>query len=154
NPIVMLARSLSLTRFRAFARATSVSSRISRWNAAVLSCAAAGMIVLGPPAVRFFFPRYAQAAWLLLPFSLMGLFICLFQPYNIFLASQGRGRELRNIVVVVGIASISSLALAVPRFGLAGAAWVAAAMMLLDYLLHLYYYRVVRRSHGSVSSNQ
>jgi O-antigen/teichoic acid export membrane protein len=151
NPIVMLARSLSMTRFRTFARGTRVSPRISRWNAAVLLFAATGLVFVGPPLVKLFFPKYGEAAWLLLPFSIAGLFAGLFQPYNIFLASQGRGRELRNIVLVVGIASLVALSLAVPRFGLAGAAWVAAAIMALDYGLHLYYYRLFRRSQAAAT---
>lgn len=146
NPILMLGRSLSMTRFKAFARAESVPARITRWNSAVLISAAIALITLGPVLVRLFFPRYGEAAWLLLPFAIANLFAGLFQPYNIFLASHGRGRELRNIVIVVSIASLSALVLAVPRFGITGAAWVAAAAMLLDYLLHLYYYRAVRRS--------
>jgi O-antigen/teichoic acid export membrane protein len=52
---------------------------------------------------------------------------------------------------VVGLASLAGLWIAVPIFGLGGAAWVAASMMALDYVLHLYYYRVFRRSQIKMS---
>jgi O-antigen/teichoic acid export membrane protein len=146
NPITMAGRSLALTRFRAFARASAVSKRIARWNTAVLLLAASGLIVAGPPLIRFFFPRYAEAAWLLFPFAIASLFTGLFQPYNIFLSSHGRGRELRNIVLIVGSISLATLFFAVPRFGIGGAAWTAAGAMALDYLLHLHYYREFKRS--------
>jgi O-antigen/teichoic acid export membrane protein len=146
NPILMAGRSLALTRFRAFARASTVPKRIARWNTAVLLLAASGLILAGPPLIRFFFPRYAEATWLLLPFAIASLFTGLFQPYNIFLMSHGRGRELRNTVLIVGVMTLVTLFFAVPRFGIAGAAWTAAGAMALDCLLHLYYYREFKRS--------
>lgn len=76
----------------------------------------------------------------------MNLFVGLFQPYNVFLASHGRGVELRNIVLIVGVATIAALLVAVPRFGIAGAAWTCAASMALDYILHVYYYRQFKRT--------
>src|SRR5258706_4823447 len=146
NPIAMLGRSLATTRFRAFARLTRVPSRITRWNAAAVISASIGLVVFGPIVLRFVFPKYSEAAPLLVPFAAMNLFVGLFQPYNIFLASHGRGAELRNIVLISGAATIAALVVAVPRFGIAGAAWTGAGAMALDYALHLLYYRRFRRT--------
>ncbi len=146
NPIAMMSRSLATTRFRAFARLKRVPARITRWNAAVVIAASIALIVLGPIVLRFVFPKYSEAAPLLVPFAAMNLFVGLFQPYNIFLASHGRGAELRNIVLISSAATIATLAFAVPRFGIAGAAWTVAGAMALDYLLHLLYYRRFRRT--------
>jgi O-antigen/teichoic acid export membrane protein len=77
---------------------------------------------------------------------LMNVFIGLFQPYNIFLGSHGRGAEIRNIVAVVAAASVLGLVFTVPRFGIMGAAWTGATVMGLDYVLYLYYYRKLRRT--------
>jgi O-antigen/teichoic acid export membrane protein len=63
-----------------------------------------------------------------------------------FLASHGRGKELRNIAILVTIAKLTGLILIVPRFGIAGAAWTGAVAMALDYLLHLHYYRRFKRT--------
>jgi O-antigen/teichoic acid export membrane protein len=145
NPIAMMGRSLAITRFRAFARLTRVPARITRWNAVAVIAASIGLIVFGPIILRFVFPKYGEAAPLLIPFASMNLFVGLFQPYNIFLASHGRGAELRNIVLITGAGTIVALAFAVPRFGIAGAAWTGAGAMALDYLLHLLYYRRFRR---------
>ncbi len=141
NPVSMLARSLATTRFRAFARLKRVPGRIVKWNAAAVVAASIGLVVLGPFVLKFVFPKYSEAAPLLIPFSAMNLFVGLFQPYNVFLGSHGRGAELRNIVLIVGLATIAALLITVPRFGVAGAAWTGAAAMALDYLLHLHYYR-------------
>jgi len=103
-------------------------------------------VVFGPIVLRFVFPKYSDAAPLLVPFAAMNLFVGLFQPYNIFLASHGRGAELRNIVLISGAATIAALVVSVPRFGIAGAAWTGAGAMALDYALHLLYYRRFRRT--------
>jgi O-antigen/teichoic acid export membrane protein len=146
NPIAMVGRSLATTRFRAFARLKRVPSRIIRWNAFAIIAVSIALVVIGPLVLRFVFPKYSEAAPLLVPFAAMNLFVGLFQPYNIFLASHGRGAELRNIVLIAGTATIASLVFAVPRFGIAGAAWTAAGAMALDYILHLLYYRRFRRT--------
>jgi len=146
NPIAMMGRSLAVTRFRVFARLTSVPTRINKWNAIVLVIAAAALICLCPLVLKFAFPKYSEAAPLILPFALMNLFVGLFQPYNIFLASHGRGAELRNIVLIVVVVTIAALLITVPRFGITGAAWTVAASMALDYLLHVHYYRRFKRT--------
>jgi O-antigen/teichoic acid export membrane protein len=148
NPIAMLGRSVALTRFRAFAQLARVPARLTRWNAALLTGAALGLIIAGPPAIRFLFPKYSMGTALLAPFALANLFVGLFQPYNIFLSSHGRGAEVRNIAAAVAAASLLSLSLAVPRWGIGGAAWAAAGVMALDYLLHLYYYQKFKRTLG------
>ena len=81
-----------------------------------------------------------------MPFALANLFAGLFQPYNIFLASHGRGAEVRNIAAAVALSSVVGLSLVVPRYGISGAAWTATVVMALDYVLHLYYYQRFRRS--------
>jgi O-antigen/teichoic acid export membrane protein len=150
NPIAMAGRSLAVTRFRAFSRLTRVPGRITRWNLAALAAASVALLALGPIVLHLVFPRYAAAAVLLLPFAVMNFFVGLFQPYNVFLASHGRGAELRNIVLTVGVLAVSALVITVPRYGISGAAWTVAAAMALDYILHLYYYqRFTRTLNGS-----
>jgi len=141
NPISMLGRSLATTRFRAFSRLTRVPARITKWNTVVVLSASIGLVIAGPIVLKFVFPKYNEAASLLIPFAVMNLFVGLFQPYNIFLAAHGRGAELRNIVLITGVITVVGLVFAVPRFGIAGAAWTVAATMALDYILHVLYYR-------------
>lgn len=145
NPIAMIGRSLAVTRFRAFARLDRVPGRILRWNFAALAVSSIALVAFGPIVLKFVFPKYAEAAPLLIPFAAMNLFAGLFQPYNIFLAAHGRGVELRNIVLIVGVLMIGALLISVPRFGITGAAWTAAAAMALDYVLHVHYYRQFKR---------
>jgi len=145
NPIAMIGRSLAVTRFRAFARLDGVPSRIIRWNVAALAVSSIALAAIGPIVLKFVFPKYAEAAPLLIPFAAMILFVGLFQPYNIFLAAHGRGVELRNIVLIVGVLMIGALLITVPRFGITGAAWTASAAMALDYVLHVHYYRQFKK---------
>jgi O-antigen/teichoic acid export membrane protein len=154
NPIAMMGRALATTRFRAFAKLTRVPSRIIKWNAAAVIAASIGLVVLGPIVLKLVFPKYAEAAPLLIPFAAMNVFVGLFQPYNVFLGSHGRGAELRNIVLIVVVATIAALILSVPRFGIAGAAWTGAGSMALDYVLHLHYYRKFSRTLDSRSGRQ
>jgi Na+-driven multidrug efflux pump len=72
-----------------------------------------------------------------------------------FLASHGRGAELRNIALAVTLGTILALIVCIPAFGIVGAAWAAAFAMLFDYLLHLFYYRRLKRmlqSGGAVAA--
>lgn len=146
NPINMLGRSVALTRFRAFAQLPRVPARLARWNVFMIASAALGLIMLGPLAIKLLFPKYSAGTGLLLPFAIANLFAGLFQPYNIFLSSHGRGAEVRNIAAAVALSSLLGLSLAVPRYGTIGAAWTAATVMALDYVLHLYYYQRFRRT--------
>jgi O-antigen/teichoic acid export membrane protein len=145
NPISTLARALAITRFRSFANLKRVPERITKWNAVILVAASLAMAVGGPFLLKFAFSKYADAAPLLIPFAVFNLFAGLFQPYNTFFAARGHSAEIRNIALVVTIVSITGLFIAVPRYGIKGAAWAGAFTMILDYLLHLYYYRKVMR---------
>jgi O-antigen/teichoic acid export membrane protein len=150
SPMITMSRALAITRFRAFAKATQIPNRISRWNGAALVSMAIGLILVGPYVLRYAFPKYEGAAPLLVPLALLGMFAGLFQPYNMFLASHGRGAEIRNIAIAVSVASLVGLFLLVPRFGALGAAWSGAVAMALDYALYVYYYRRFKESLDSV----
>lgn len=145
NPIMLMSRSLALTRFRAFAAIKRIPKRIIRWNLVLLTVSALALIAFGPLAIKLLFLKYSDGTPLLLPFALMNVFIGLFQPHNTFLSAHGRGAEIRNITAIVAASSILGLIFAVPRFGIMGAAWTGAVVMGLDYALHVYYYRKFRR---------
>lgn len=146
NPIAMLGRTVAITRFRAFASLARIPRLIIKWNVGLLIASSLALVLIGPLAIKIAFPKYIEGTPLLLPFAVMNLFIGLYQPYNCFLASHGRGAEIRNVVLVVTIASVGGLILSVPRFGIMGAAWTGAAAMALDYVLHLHYYQKFRRT--------
>ncbi len=154
NPIITLARSLAITRYRAFAATDRISRRIKFWNAVTLGTGAVALALAGPVALPLAFPKYADAASLLLPFAVWGFFGGLFQPYNMFLGAHGRGAEIRNIALAITLFSITALLLSVPRWGIKGAAWSAAAAMALDYALAVYYYRKFRRTLSTASERK
>jgi O-antigen/teichoic acid export membrane protein len=146
DPIATLARSMAMTRFKAFANRTEVSAYILRWNVALLSAAVVGLVGLGPVAILLFLgEKYQPAVPLILPFAFATLFAGLMQPYNMFLGAHGRGRELRNVSLALGVTNLAGLLALVPTFGVQGAAWWASGSMAFNFLLNLYYYRKVRR---------
>jgi|HubBroStandDraft_6_1064221.scaffolds.fasta_scaffold77743_2 O-antigen/teichoic acid export membrane protein len=149
SPIATLSRALAITRFRAFTALDRIPRRIIRWNyGAVIGCSVV-LAAIGPFALRLVFPRYAEAAGLLVPFAALNLFQGLFQPYNMFLASHGRGADLRNTAIAAIAASFIFLIILTPRFGVAGAAWAGVIAMAIDYAVHIYYYRRLRRALGN-----
>jgi O-antigen/teichoic acid export membrane protein len=142
EPISNLARAMATTRFKAFANAERVEAAIVRWNAVLLSVAAAGLAVVGPLLFAFVFPnKFRNARPLFLPFALVAFFAGLLQPYNMFLTAHGAGRSLRNISLAIGAANLVGLFAFTRRYGLGGAAWFAVASMAFNFALHLYYYR-------------
>ena len=147
DPIATLARSMAMTRFKAFANRTEVSAYILRWNIALLSVAVTGLILAGPIAIVLFLgEKYQPAVALIPPFAFVALFGGLMQPYNMFLTAHGRGHELRNISLALGAVNLIGLLLLVPSFGVRGAAWWASGSMAFNFLLNLYYYRKVRKT--------
>ncbi|HWP42991.1 MAG TPA: lipopolysaccharide biosynthesis protein [Blastocatellia bacterium] len=146
SPIVTIARVVAITRFRAFTKLSRVPPRIVRWNAGVLLVTSASLALAGPLFLGHIFPKYSEAALLLVPFAAWNLFAGLFQPYQMFLASHGRGSEIRNITAIVALAGSAGVIAVVPRYGIMGAAWTAAGAMALDYVLTLYYYQRFRRT--------
>ncbi|MEW6125511.1 MAG: oligosaccharide flippase family protein [Acidobacteriota bacterium] len=146
NPVSSMSRAVAITRFRAFTNVEEIPRKILKWNAIVLIASSLALVVFGSLALKLFFHKYADSAPLLIPFALYNLFAGLFQPYNTFLSARGHSNYIRNIAILVTIASITGLLIAVPLFGIIGAAWAGAMTMLLDYLLHVYYYKKSRES--------
>lgn len=146
EPLANLSRSMSITRFKAFANDTAVKPAILQFNMLLLICGVLGLVVLGPYLLIFFYSgEYATAAGLLLPFALGAFFGGLYQPYNSFLSAHGRGGELRNISFLMGAVNCLSLFYIIPRYGLRGGAWMVAVASALNFTLHYYYYFIFVR---------
>jgi|GEM_PF-507852 len=149
QPILGLARSIAISRFRTFANVRSISPKIINWNLFLLASMSIGFVFIGPYAIRLLLPgKFEAAIPLILPFAMINFFNGLFQPYNSFLYAHGRGSELRNISVIVGATSLVGNLIFIPRYGIRGAAWVGVIAMSIDYLFHLHSYRKVKRRLG------
>src|SRR5262249_5718745 len=143
-------RSMAMTRFKTFANEATVKRVIVQFNLMLLSAGAAALIIIGPYVLLLLYgEEYAPARQLILPFALGSFFGGLFQPYNGFLSAHGRGGELRNISVVIGIINVISLLIVLPHFGVMGVAWMVATASALNFSLHYYYYRVVYREQSA-----
>jgi O-antigen/teichoic acid export membrane protein len=155
QPVSSFARATAAARFRAFAGESEVSARVLAWNAATVGAAAGALAIAGPLVfVLLFGEAYRGATPFLLPFALVALFGGLVQPFNIFLAAHGRGSELRNASLIAGAVNVAGLAVAVPRWGLAGAAWLACVTALVHLLAHVGYYGRARREISALSAEE
>lgn len=144
DPLTNLSRSMAITRFKTFANEPAVRRVIIQSNLLLLSSGAIALVLLGPYLlVLLYTEKFLPATTLLPAFAVGAFFGGMFQPYNAFLAAHGRGGELRNISVFIGILNIICLFLILPRFGVMGAAWMVAGATAINFSLHYYYYRVV-----------
>ncbi|HNB72886.1 MAG TPA: glycosyltransferase [Acidobacteriota bacterium] len=143
--IINFSRALAVTRFRSFARSHEVSNGVLVWNFLLLLVAGTALILVAPLLLGRFLPQYVQSADLLVPFVVGSILGGLLQPYNLFLAAHGRGGELRNISMFIGVVYLVALVLVIPWFGLLGAAWVIAAVAGLNFVLHRQHYLNLQR---------
>jgi glycosyltransferase involved in cell wall biosynthesis/O-antigen/teichoic acid export membrane protein len=142
-----LSRSMAITRFKTFANEPEVRPIIVQSNLLLLISGTLSLIFIGPYLLLLLYTdKSLPAINLLTAFALGAFFGGLFQPYNAFLAAHGQGGELRNISVFIGILNVISLFLVLPRFGLSGAAWMAAIASAINFGLHYYYYKTVCKS--------
>lgn len=150
EPLTNLSRSMAITRFKTFANQSVVGRTIVQSNLLLLSSGAISLILLGPYLlVLIYSNQFAYSTKLLPAFATAAFFGGLFQPYNAFLSAHGRGGELRNISIFIGILNVISLFFILPRFGAMGAAWMVAVASAINFSLHYYYYHLVCREKAS-----
>ncbi len=144
EPLSNLSRSMAITRFKNFANQPMVSRAIVRSNLLLLTSGTISLILIGPYLLILIYSnQFAYSTKLLPAFAIAAFFSGLFQPYNAFLSAHGRGGELRNISVFIGILNVASLLFILPRFGAMGAAWMVAITSAINFTLHYYYYCLV-----------
>jgi O-antigen/teichoic acid export membrane protein len=153
QPLSSIARSAAATRFKSLALARSVGRAVRFWNTGLMLAATAGAILCGPVALGVLLGFDARrTASFVLPCAVSALFGGLVQPYNVFLSAHGSGVELRRIAFATCLTSLIGLVVAVPTFGLLGAAWWSAFSAFVHFGLHLRWYgRVVGRLRVSTS---
>lgn len=146
DQVANLSRSMATTRFKTFANEKSVNRSVLQFNLLFLLSSTIFLILFGPYIIKFLYgDNFAPAGRLVLPFAFAAFFNGLFQPYNGFLSAHGRGGELRNISIIIGLLNVIGLFIVLARFGMMGAAWMVATTQALNFSLHYYYYRVVHR---------
>jgi O-antigen/teichoic acid export membrane protein len=113
---------------------------LSGLGLAGLGCAVAPLVI--PVALT---PAYLPVAALLPPLAAASAVRGVTAFYNTFLAAHARGRELRDVALLLTAANVVANAALIPPFGAAGAAWASLIALTINLLAHrAAYLRVVR----------
>lgn len=88
-----------------------------------------------------FSAEYVTAAHFVFPLALAQVVRGVTGLYNMFLAAQGRGKDLRNAGVVLTGSNLILNFLLIPKYGATGAAWASLLALVANYVAHVHFYR-------------
>lgn len=146
SPISMFSQALSTSLFRDFASRTRLSRKIIYPNVVWLALCTAGLILLGGTIVRLLFgQRFVDTNYLIAPLAITCFFQGLYQPYNMFLAAQGKGRWLKNISIVQAVFNLLGNVIFIYHMGAFGAAIASLIAAAIAYGGHLFYYKKLEK---------
>ena len=123
SPIALLSQSLSTSLFKGFARQDRIDRRVLVFNLAWVAGSTVGVLLVARWVVTLLFgPSFLPVATLVIPLAVAGALGGIYQPYNFFLWSKGRGRWLRNMSFIMTGANLAGHLTFIPLLGAFGAA--------------------------------
>lgn len=142
SPMTMLSQSLSMSLFKGFVNKDKIPKKVIYYNFLWLLISVVGLVILGKFIVSLLFTdKFLPVVPLILPLALAGFFQGMYQPYNMFLAAQGKGKWLRNISFIEAMFNIFGNLFFVIYFGVIGIAFASFIAKLLSFGSHMYYYK-------------
>ncbi len=127
-PMSMASQSISSTLYKNFSKQNKLKKRLIVINASVLIIMGIAIYYGAPTLIHLVAnERYIMVIPLMLPLVLAGFFQGLYQPFNYFVLSQGKGVWTRQISIAGTIFDIVSTITLVSMYGLLGACWQAVA---------------------------
>ncbi|MFN8361933.1 MAG: oligosaccharide flippase family protein [Candidatus Kapaibacterium sp.] len=146
-PMSMASQSISSTLYKNFSKQNKLKKRLIVINAGILVLMGI-TIYFGAPVLIHLVAneRYIPVLPLMLPLVLAGFFQGLYQPFNYFVLSQGKGVWTRQISIAGTIFDIVSTVTLVSLYGLLGACWQAVASRVFWAAMMYYNYRRTVRS--------
>lgn len=142
TPISIFSRSLCTSLFKGFASLEKIPSRVFKINFIWLTFSSLVYILIGGFALEFLFSKkYTEAIPLILPMVLANFFMGAFQPYNFFLSAKGKGNYLLKIAGSFSLYTIILNLILIPYFKSYGAALATLVSLLINFLMHLFYYK-------------
>jgi O-antigen/teichoic acid export membrane protein len=131
-----------------FGRLTREPRLERRWLAASWALGLTGAVVAwalaGPVIGAVFGAGYRGAVHLVAPLGLAAAVRGVTSFYNVYLAAQARGRDLRNAGLVLTASNLVFNFALIPPFGAAGAAWASLLALLANLAAHVVAYRRCR----------
>lgn len=146
-PIPYFSNALATSAFKKFATYERIPKRHLAINFGFIFLIAFLLILYHNLIINQFFSRDFSPAIpsfiiLTFAFSLTALSV----PYTMFFKAQGRGKEVRNITIIVQTLFLILDFILIPVFGIIGAASAAFIGYLIDYLLYLAkYHRLFKK---------
>ncbi len=137
-PILGLAAAL----FPRMAREPAIEKRwlVTAWGIGALGVLVVLLIV--PPLIVFVFGKhYSPVGPLAIPLVIATGVRGVTTLYNTFLSAHARGRDIRNVALVLTISNLILNFALIPPFGATGAAWASLFALLVNYVALLIYYR-------------
>lgn len=142
SPLAFIPNVIATTHYKDF----SISKKIPRkllFLTIVIGCSALLLtLLLVNPFIEYFYgPDFHSVIFLTYIVS-FGIILYGFADFlNRFLGSHGKGKELRNSAIIVGISLLIMNIFFIPRFGETGAAFTLFISGLIYFLCMYWYYR-------------
>jgi O-antigen/teichoic acid export membrane protein len=142
-PLLGLAAAL----FPSMARADRIQRQ---WLVAAWAVGGAGVlavVLILPPLLELVFSKdYGPVAPLAIPLAIAQGVRGVTTVYNTFMSAHARGREMRNVALILTGSNIVFNFALIPPFGATGAAWASLLALLANYAgYHVYYRKYVGR---------
>jgi O-antigen/teichoic acid export membrane protein len=116
-----------------------------RWLAASWAVGGLGVLgivlLVGPVVHLLFSDEYDPVIGLAVPLGLAQAVRGATTIYNTFMSAHALGKELRNTALVLTGANVVLNFALIPPFGAMGAAWASLTALVINFLVHVVYYR-------------
>jgi O-antigen/teichoic acid export membrane protein len=136
-----------------FPRMARENSIEKSWLAVAWAIGAAGILVavfIVPPLIDLVFGKdYSPVGPLVIPLTIATGVRGVTAVYNAFMSAHARGREVRNVALILTVSNLIFNFALIPPYGATGAAWASLLALLVNYGAYLIYYRRYIRSMGA-----
>jgi len=138
---------LSAALFPRMARETAIAKR---WLVAAWAVGAAGVLAVVfvvPPLIDLVFAKdYRPVGPLAIPLVIAVGVRGVTTVYNTFMSAHARGREMRDVALILTVSNVVFNFALIPPYGATGAAWASLLALLVNYGAYLIFYRRYVRS--------
>jgi O-antigen/teichoic acid export membrane protein len=146
TPLIMIPNAVGTTFFKSFVERKEIPSKVVVFTVLLAVCALAGFTLIIKPVFSLLYPMEFNPALSLVYLIAFAHVVHGFGDFfNRFLGAHGKGKELRNGAIVVGLINFSGYILLVYLLGVKGAAITMIISGSTYLLMMLFYYINYRR---------
>jgi O-antigen/teichoic acid export membrane protein len=150
-PMVNFSRSLATSLYKKFALSNSINRKVLIVNFLWLFFCCIGIILFGRYIITMLFGnKYEPVEQLIFPLALTSFFAGLSIPYNMYLGASGKGSYLRNTAFTTAFFNILLNIILIPRYHALGACYASLIAMIINMVIHRYYY--LKTVHGNLTN--